>query len=98
MDDILEHLGEKWGKMIARAYAQQATPRLTPNAQERLACELGRRLSDPLATRQEWPVRANLTLNVWERREGGEGPRVLSLDIANSSVEMGRLAVWESPS
>ena len=92
MDDLLEHLAEKWARNIAEAYSEQANPRLAPEAQKRLAGELARRLSDPLATKQEWPIRANLALNAWERREGGEGPRVLSLDMANSSVEMGRLA------
>ena len=81
---------EKWARIIAEKYGDWATPRLSIADQDRLASWLEERLADPGASDREMILRANLVLNRWERREGGEGLRVLSLDLASGVVRMGR--------
>ena len=81
---------EQWARTIANVYAELAMPRLSPGDQDRLASQLVERLTEPIATGREWSTHANLVLNAWERRHGGEGPRVLSVDTPGRSIEMGR--------
>ncbi len=96
MRTIADTTAEKWAQIIVEAYAEQATPRLPRADQDRLASWLQERLANPLAADREMILRANLVLNRWERREGGEGLRVLSLDLASATVRMGRRPVARS--
>ena len=78
---------------IASTYAERSRPHLSDVERDRLASALSERVSEALAAGGDWMIRANLVLNEWERREGGEGPRVLAVDDAGGTVMMGRRAV-----
>jgi hypothetical protein len=89
MQGIAARIAEKWARIIAEVYAKQATPRLSVADQDLLARQLAKGLVLPIAGGGNWSVHANLVLNAWERRRGGEGPRLLEVNTQAGTVEMG---------
>lgn len=82
---------EKWGRIIAEAYAADAQPPLSPQGQRRLASLLSDHLKPAMAGHlpsEKWCSSANHLLQRWERLFGGKGPRVASLDELAETVRM----------
>ena len=86
----MERSPERWARIFAEAYGATATPPLSQADQDRLGSELATHLAPPIAIETEMSARANLVLNRWERRAGGEGLRVISIDMLTGAVKMGR--------
>jgi hypothetical protein len=82
---------EKWGRIIAEAYAADAQPALSPEGQRRLASLLANHLNPALVSHlpsEKWVSSANHLLQRWERLFGGRGPRIASLDEVAETVRM----------
>ena len=84
-------MAEKWGRIIAEAYAAEAQPPLSPQGQRRLASLLSDHLKPAMVSHlpsEKWCGSANHLLQRWERLFGGRGPRIASVDEVAEMVRM----------
>ena len=87
-------MADKWARVIAGAYGGQANPPLSLADQDLLASQLAERLTVPITSGGDWNAHANLVLNAWERRRGGEGPRLLAVNTEEGAARDGPSSSW----